>query len=358
METPEQGPPPAPTVPLGRSTSPPVAAAAAPATARSERPLQNLLDDFKSLPFEVLFPVQRWLGDRPWKLRWVQALLFFALLPLGLSQFWGDDAQIHDAAWAIGSYFALLWSYVLWLIVQPGSIKRRNILIPTVFTAVVGVLLVLFLQKLPFISLLYSATEWDFSPARLLGFVAGVGAVEEGVKLLPIWWLAVKLKEIHTPREAAFYAGLSGLAFGVAEAVVYSIAYTDANLYSQFYGLSGDGNYVIMEFLRLITLPFLHCVFSGIAGYYLGLSLLAPQRRTALLLLGVGLAATIHGFYDFFAGTWLGVAVAAIAILMFVAYLRSAEQITQHITGQGQAPAAAQPAAAPLEKPLEQEVTP
>ncbi len=160
--------------------------------------------------------------------------------------------------------------------------------------------------------------------------MAGVGLLEEAVKLLPLFWLAVKLREISTPREAAFYAGLSGLAFGVAEAVAYSIHYT--NTLGMTYGVVGSGNYVVLEFLRLITLPFLHCVFSGIAGYYLGLSLLAPQRRTALLLLGVGTAAVIHGLYDFLAGNWLGIGMGAVAILMFVAYLRSAEHITETIT--------------------------
>ncbi|MVN85305.1 PrsW family intramembrane metalloprotease [Deinococcus sp. HMF7620] len=292
-----------------------------------------MIDDFKGLPFDVLFPVRRWLGDQPWRMRWVQALLFFALFPLSLTHLWGIDAEIQDAAWAIGTYFALLWGYVLWAIVQPGQLKRRNLFLITVFTAIVGVFLVLTLQKLPFISALYSATEWNFSPARLVGFVAGVGLVEEAVKLLPVFWLAVKWREIRTPREAAFYAGISGLAFGVAEAVAYSIHYTDTNTFGMTFGLVGSGNYVVSEFLRLITLPFLHCVFSGIAGYYLGLSLLAPQRRTALLLLGVGVTALLHGLYDFFAGGWLGLGVAGVAIVTFVAYLRSAEHITQHITG-------------------------
>ena len=173
----------------------------------------------------------------------------------------------------------------------------------------------------------------------------GVGVVEESVKLLPVFWLAVKLREISTPREAAFYAGISGLAFGVAEAVSYSMNYTDIAQYAAVYGGIGNGNYVLWEFLRLISLPFLHCVFSGVAGYYVGLSLLAPKRRNALLLLGVGLAALTHGLYDFFSGSWLGLVVAGIAILMFIAYIRSAEHITQHITGQDvDAPSEPEPA--------------
>ncbi|WP_293913971.1 PrsW family glutamic-type intramembrane protease [Deinococcus sp.] len=267
-------------------------------------------------------------------MRWLQALLVFALFPLLLSKVWGQDAEIRNTAWALGSYFALLWGYVFWLIVQPGQVKRRNLGLVSVFTAVVGVALVLMLQRLPFISALYQATDWTFSPVRLIGFVAGVGVVEEAVKLLPVLWLAVKLRQIQTPREAAFYAGISGLAFGVAEAVSYSASYTTDNFYGLAYGVVGTGNYVLLEVLRLISLPFLHCVFSAIAGYYLGLSLLAPQRRAALILLGIGLAAVLHGLYDFFAGRWLGIVVAATSILMFVGYLRSAEQITQHMTGQ------------------------
>lgn len=160
--------------------------------ARSERPLQALIDDFKGLPFDVLFPVRRWLGDQPWKMRWVQALLLFALFPLTLSHLWGIDAEIHDAAWALGIYFALLWGYVLWALVQPGQLKRRNIVVTSAFTAIVGVLLVLTLQQFPIISALYDATEWSFSPFRLIGFVAGVGLLEEAAKLLPVFWLAAQ----------------------------------------------------------------------------------------------------------------------------------------------------------------------
>ncbi|MHA0034801.1 PrsW family glutamic-type intramembrane protease [Deinococcus sp. PESE-13] len=333
--------PPGPAEP---ETAPSVSDGISPVTPqRTERPLQNLIDDFKGLPFDVLFPVQRWLGDRPWKMRWVQALLFFSLFPLLLSKLWGSEAAIENTAWALGSYFALLWGYVLWLVVQPGAIKRRNIGMTVGFTAIIGVVIVLMLQKLPFISTLYSATEWSFSPVRLVGYVAGVGLVEEGVKLLPVLWLATKMREVRTPREAAFYAGVSGLAFGVAEAVTYSINYTQINEWATMSGVGlGDGNYMLWEFLRLISLPFLHCVFSGIAGYYLGLSLLAPAQRTALLFLGLGLAATVHGLYDFFSGSWLSLVVAAAGILMFVAYLRSAEHITQHITGQAKTTPTAQ----------------
>lgn len=181
-------------------------------------------------------------------------------------------------------------------------------------------------------------TPIEFQLIASVGYVAWVGVVEEGVKLLPVLWLATKMREIQKSREAAFYAGISGMAFGVAEAVSYSINYTQISQWATMYGGTGlgHGNYVLWEFLRLISLPFLHCVFSGIAGYYLGLSLLAPQRRTALVLLGIGLAALTHGLYDFSSGSWLALVIAAAAVLMLVAYLRSAEHITEAVTNLGE----------------------
>lgn len=299
---------------------------------RDEQPIQDLINDFKSLPFETLFPIKQWLQDQPWKMRWVQALLFFALFPLTLPYLLGAKITIQEAAWLLGIYFSFIWGYILWLIVKPGELKWRLILGVTTFTAIIGIFLVLGIQQLPFINLLYSATDWSFSPARLLGFIAGVGLVEETIKLLPVFWLAIKLKQIHTPRSAAFYAGLSGLAFGVSEAVAYSVSYTYQHVVGMVYNTSGSGDYVVLEFLRLISLPFLHCVFSGIAGYYLGLSLITQERQSALILLGLAIAATTHGLYNFFSGSWLSPIMAMITILMFIGYIRSAEEITQKIT--------------------------
>jgi protease PrsW len=127
---------------------------------------------------------------------------------------------------------------------------------------------------------------------------------------------------------------MSGLAFGVSEAVTYSLGYANQavnGIYNQ--GADVEGNFIISEFLRLISLPFLHAMFSAVAGYFVGLAIVSPSRRAALALTGLGIAAVVHGLYDTTSGwsSWISLAVAAVAVLLFVGYLSNAESLSKHL---------------------------
>lgn len=292
-----------------------------------------VLQDVRALPLRALFPFHQFLKDRPWTQRAVYMAAFFALFPLAFEQLFGIGINIQSAAWAIGAYFALLWGYVLWSIVKPTSIRIRIILGVVAFTSIVGIIVDLIVQQLPGLSALYAAASSGSGLSKYIGSVFGVGLTEETVKIVPILWLAYKMKKLATPRDAAFYAGVSGLAFGVAEAVSYSLNYTQI-LQPSTSGGGGPaaaGGFVVLEFLRLISLPFLHCVFTGITGYYVGLSLIAPTKRRALILLGLFVAATLHGTYDFAGGSAFAIAVAALAIFMFTSYMAEADAITEAV---------------------------
>jgi RsiW-degrading membrane proteinase PrsW (M82 family) len=296
-------------------------------------PRHVVLQEVRELPIRALFPFHQFLKDRPWTQRAVYMAAFFSLCPLIFEQIFGISIDIQSAAWAIGTYFALLWGYVLWSIVKPTSIRFRLILGVAAFTAIIGIFVDLLVQQLPGLSSLYSAANGGSGVSRYIGFVFGVGVTEETVKILPVLWLAFRLKKLATPRDAAFYAGISGLAFGVAEAVSYSLNYTQILQPGTAggEGAAGAGGFVVLEFLRLISLPFLHCVWASITGYYVGLSLIAPSRRRVLILLGLAIAATLHGTYDFAGGSILAVAVAALAIFMFTSYMAEADTITEAI---------------------------
>ena len=100
---------------------------------------------------------------------------------------------------------------------------------------------------------------------------------------------SLKLRRVRTPREAAFLCGVSGLAFGVAEAVHYSWTYALQNSA----GRLGYGDYLTVQTLRLISLPFLHCIWSAIAGYYIGLAFLSRRQAAALVVVGMSNALVI-----------------------------------------------------------------
>lgn len=270
------------------------------------------------LPLEQLLPVRSWLEVL--KLPLLRWTLLFALLPLGVQYFFSGSIDVNLAARVVGFYFAVLWGYILMNLLGFFNIKARNILVPLIFTPAVGIALVLLLQQFPGFNLLYNATEQGFDPFRLLGYVAGVGVLEETVKILPILWLCYFAREIFSPKEAAFYAAVSGLAFGIAESARYLSAYDPQT--TNF----SSGQYVILQFIRLITLPLLHAAFSGLVGYYVGLGISRPKSRRMLVIFGIAASAVVHGLYDFLNG-WPSLLIAGFAIVAFVGTARSNEHI-------------------------------
>lgn len=288
-----------------------------------------LIEQFRSLPVDALFPFRRWAESKIWTGPIVRAILFFALFPLALSAFFGDDVSVRDAAWALGLYFSLVWGYVIYSIARPPQVNVQYLVGIVAFTAIVGVPIDLLVQQFPIISNLYGQTDGGLGLGALLGFLC-VGVVEESVKQLPVWWLALKSAVLKTPRETAFYGAMSGLAFGVSEAVTYSLGYADQTINAVYQGVNGEGSFIVSEFLRLISLPFLHAMFAAVAGYFVGLAVAAPSRRAALVITGLALAAAVHGLYDTLSGTspWLALVIAGVAVILFVGYLSNADSLS------------------------------
>lgn len=287
----------------------------------------GLLDEVKALPFATLFPVKAWLKDKPWDLVWVRWFMFFAFYPLVMLRLFEQGISLTGAAWAFGIYFAAIWALIFHFCMRPPKIDTGVLLGVAGFTAVIGINVVLGVQKLPVIRDLYYATDSFDRFKQLLGFILGVGIVEECAKALPLWWRFVHKKVPATPRECAFLGCASGLAFGVAEAVSYSILYA----WGQYTGRLGYGDYLTAQFLRLISLPLLHALWTGTVGYFVGLGIALPARRTALLIVGIGAAAVVHGCYDTFSDSWIGTLLGVMSLLAFVGYSRSADEIAQKL---------------------------
>jgi RsiW-degrading membrane proteinase PrsW (M82 family) len=302
------------------------------AAATALRFASPLIEQFKALPVDTLFPFRRWADGKIWSGPIVRAILFFALFPLALSAFFGEDVSVKNAAWALGLYFSLLWGWVIYTIAKPPTVNLQYLFGVAAFTAIVGIPIDLFVQQFPIISDLYNQTDNGVGIGVLLGFLC-VGVVEEAVKQLPIWWLTLRAKVLTTPRETAFYGAMSGLAFGLSEAVSYSLGYANQTIAGIYQGTNGEGNFIVSEFLRLISLPFLHAMFAAVAGYFVGLAVVSPSRRAALTITGLAIAATVHGLYDTTSGwsPWVALGIAAIAVLLFVGYLSNAESLSEQL---------------------------
>ncbi len=284
---------------------------------------QGAVGEIKLIGFHNLVPFHDWAGDKPWNLVWVRWLVGMALFPL-LLNFATSVAPLnfHSIAFVFGLYFALMWAAVLYFMLQP-KLEFGRIVGVFLFTMVFGIGVVLVIQQLPFEHILYSATEARWMPARIIGFVGGVGVLEETAKVLPVWWIYVHKKNQDGLGTIVFLGGVSGFAFGVAEAAHYSISYA-LGLKA---GELGFGSYLTVQMLRLITLPLLHAIWCGIFSYFVALASMNRQLGKGLLLTGLVMVASLHGLYDSFSGSIMGVALAVISILIFIAYYRSGESL-------------------------------
>ena len=154
----------------------------------------------------------------------------------------------------------------------------------------------------------------------LFGYIFGVGLTEELVKLLPLLIIYRFAKEPLQPKTLVFYGLMSDIAFGVFEGVQYQMS-VNVNLdyTSSFF----------MNIARLTSLPFLHAIWTGIAGYFIGFAKLYPLYRHALYFLAIAIPSVLHGLYDTFCSSYLGkfiaLSITFIAVFLLTTYLRQAQ---------------------------------
>ncbi|HEY9663791.1 MAG TPA: PrsW family glutamic-type intramembrane protease, partial [Allocoleopsis sp.] len=93
----------------------------------------------------------------------------------------------------------------------------------------------------------------------------------------------------------------------------------------------GLGSYMAANTIRFVSLPLFHAILAGIVGYFMGLSVINPSRRNALLFIGLTVAAVLHGCYNTFAGGILGPFIIGLTIVLFVSYLRRSPEMTDEM---------------------------
>ncbi len=107
--------------------------------------------------------------------------------------------------------------------------------------------------------------------------------VEEGLKLWVVKTQVYNEKKFNEVMDGITYAIIASLGFATLENIMYV--------------LSGG---LTLAFIRaLISVP-AHALFSGIMGYYIGLSRFAPTPKKRLLLLkGLLIGIFYHGLFNF-----------------------------------------------------------
>jgi RsiW-degrading membrane proteinase PrsW (M82 family) len=198
----------------------------------------------------------------------------------------------------------------------PTDVSGKEILLTGLFTGTLGVLLLLGAQLLGAfccIGMFYLAAfdpDAPFGPS-LIGFIFGIGFLEETIKCLPILFKLFR-RQLVSWRESAIIGMASGAGFGISEGILYATRY--------YNGLEGADMY----FVRFLSTVALHVMLSAACA-------IMVQRKqehlteemdfinwTLTLMAIIVVPIVLHGLYNALAKQDLQVASLAVSLGSFV----------------------------------------
>ena len=214
--------------------------------------------------------------------------------------------------YVIALYFSVLWAVFFFSQFRTHQIEIKKTIV-IFFLSQITALILVNLQSFPPFSILYSFTDSSIIIARIVGFIFGVGILEEFIKSVPLYFILNKTKEPLIPQTLVLYGLISGIGFGVLEGVIYQTGVNSELEYNSAF---------FMNVARLTSLPFLHAIWCGISGYFLSFSQLFPLNRKGLILLSISVPAILHGLYDVFTWSIIGLAITIFSVLLLVFYIK------------------------------------
>jgi protease PrsW len=272
----------------------------------------NFIAQLKDIGRELIIPSdiftrKEWLKDKR-----LMLLAIIGLAPAFMIRF---TLLPFLTFYAIALYFSVIWGLFFYYFFKTSQVKvQSTVLIFFMLQIMVFVLWdLLQLPSWPVISYFYALTENSSWLFRLVGFVFGVGLCEEAIKAIPLIIVIKRAKEPLIPQTLVFYGLMSGIAFGVFEGVQYQMTVNAQLDYSSAF---------FMNIARLTSLPFLHAIWAGIAGYFFAFANLYPKYRISLYVLAISIPAVIHGLYDLLGWSLPGLLLTLLSVILLMSYLK------------------------------------
>jgi protease PrsW len=272
----------------------------------------TLRNQIKSIGKTLIFPSFDFIKIDLFKDKKLIYLALIGLAPAFLIRF---TFSSYFTFYAIALYFSTLWAIFFNNLFKTNQVTSKST-IRIFFLSQIAALILVNLQSVPPFSIFYSILDSDLIIARLIGYILGVGVLEEFIKAIPLYYLIKNAKEPIIPQTLVFYGLMSGIGFGVFEGVQYQLTTNTKLDYNEAF---------FMNIARLTSLPFLHAVWCGISGYFIAFGNLFPLNRKGLFLLSIAIPAILHGAYDVFGWSIIGLIITVISVLLLVFYLKKAK---------------------------------
>jgi protease PrsW len=282
--------------------------------------ISGFVNEFKKLDYGYLIPINKIFDANLFRKKAVQWILVFGLLPL--IYIWVANVMqltFEEIVWLVEIYFCLFWALYFYSIINPPRSAWKQGLGYAFFTAAIGIPVLLSVQTLPLIRNLYADTNSNNFFENLIGFLFGVGILEETCKALPLIIFGLRKKTITNTTEGMFLGFLSGLGFAASEGVTYTLR-AAANVLQN----GGSINQVMTFLHRAMSGPLQHSTWAGVTGWFIATAA-KREKKWPIIVVGIASMALLHGLYDSLADGFGGIIVAAVGYIVFMGYLTHRE---------------------------------
>lgn len=274
----------------------------------------NLFKQFQSLGLNLLLPKDSFSFKNLKSDNKLLLISIIGLAPAFLIKFTNSS---FFTFYAIALYFSSIWGLFYFELFKTTQVKIKKA-IYIFFTIQIGIFLLVSIldinQYNPFYKLIGDNNSFI---EKVIGFILGVGVFEEFIKILPVFLFLRHAKEPQLPQTMVFYGLISGIGFGVFEGVMYQISINSKLNYNESF---------FMNIARLTSLPFLHSIWTGISAYFLAFMFINPTKRILFSILAIMIPAILHGLYDVFTWSLIGLFISYIGVALLVIYLKNAKK--------------------------------
>jgi RsiW-degrading membrane proteinase PrsW (M82 family) len=220
-------------------------------------------------------------------------------------------------------YFSVIWALFFYHLFKTPEMIPKTCVQCFLFTGFVSIPILLILQRIPPWTAFYQWADADSMLPRFFGMFFGVGMSEELCKAAIIFWLVRRPGVLLLPQTVVFYAMISGLGFGICEGVEYQMTLNRKQGVDEAY---------FLNVARLTSLPFIHAVWAGLAGYFISFSVINPRKRYGLWVLAICVPAFFHAVYNTFGWGFIGLGGALLSVILLSTYLASVQQMHQQLS--------------------------
>lgn len=277
----------------------------------------NILTQTSSLDWKNIVPFQAIIQDKPWNLRWVRWVLWFACTTFLIRRFAdGDDLSGDQALLLVTVNWCLAWAVAFSFIINPERIQASKLLVLILPSVVLTVVLLVAAGKFQFLNSIYQATD-NYKLLNRTGSILVTVLVHQIILAAPFIFFYINRKRCDSATTIIYNGLLAGFASGL-------IPTLNALIQQKRYSWSGQplGIFDKQSLLVLLSLPILTGLWGAIMGSFIATAVRNERAVYGWTVAAIFVPAVFTTVFLASTSLIIGLLVVVVSVFSLSAYLK------------------------------------